>query len=155
MIADRQRKNIMKLPLSGTKTRAIQRRSAGAEEARGRQMVGWRRPAAQLPGELLGDGPAGGRDLTRALTILPDILSSSQPAWQAPIAEATTYTSASLTSASGTTYLDVYAPASGAPPVPGSREGMLMITASAIIAMCPRSSIFSRPWLARASWSWG
>lgn len=70
----------------------------------------------------------GGRASVRALTILPDILSASQPAWQRPVVESVTHTQKTLPSASGTVFLDIYAPETGAPPVPGSLEGMLLIT---------------------------
>lgn len=69
-----------------------------------------------------------GRTAVRALTILPGILSASQPVWQKPVAEPVVHTLRTLSTASGLVYLDVYAPSAGAPPVPGSREGMLMIT---------------------------
>ncbi|HEX7736391.1 MAG TPA: hypothetical protein VF458_16170 [Ktedonobacteraceae bacterium] len=69
-----------------------------------------------------------GRAAVRALTILPDILSASHPAWQKPVVEPVTRTRETLPSASGTVFLDVYAPAAGVPPVPGSREAMLVIT---------------------------
>lgn len=70
----------------------------------------------------------GGRAAVRALTVLPGILSASQPAWQAPVVEPVTHTQETLSSASGTVFLDVYAPAAGAPPIPGGREAMLIIT---------------------------
>ncbi len=71
--------------------------------------------------------PAG-RSALKALAILPGILSASQPTWQQPIAEAVIHTRRTISTASGPVYLDVYAPSTGAPLVPGSREGMLMIT---------------------------
>jgi dienelactone hydrolase len=71
--------------------------------------------------------PAG-RAAVRALAILPGLLTVSQPQWQTPVVEPITHTQTTLPSASGTVFLDVYAPATGAPPVPGSREGMLVIT---------------------------
>jgi dienelactone hydrolase len=64
----------------------------------------------------------------RALTILPGILTASQPTWQAPVVEPVIHTQQTFSSADGTVYLDIYAPADSTPPVPGSREGMLMIT---------------------------
>jgi dienelactone hydrolase len=69
-----------------------------------------------------------GRAGARALAILPGILSAGQPAWQKPVAEPVVHTQRTLSTVSGRVYLDVYAPATATPPVPGSREGMLMIT---------------------------
>ncbi len=70
----------------------------------------------------------GGRAAARALAILPGILSASQPTWQAPIAETITHTQRTFPSSEGTVFLDIYAPSTNAPPVPGSREAMLVIT---------------------------
>lgn len=70
-----------------------------------------------------------GRTAVRALAILPGILTASLPAWQAPVVEPVTHTKTTLPSASGTVFLDIYAPSASAPPVvPGSREAMLVIT---------------------------
>ena len=69
-----------------------------------------------------------GRAAARAFSILPGLLTATQPGWQVPVSEPITHTQTTLPSASGTVFLDVYAPATGAPPVPGSREGMLVIT---------------------------
>src|SRR6185312_10042602 len=69
-----------------------------------------------------------GRAAVRALTILPGILSASQPGWQQPVAQPVTHTQKTFSAANGTVFLDIYAPASAAPPVPGSRAGMLVIT---------------------------
>ncbi|HEY3992593.1 MAG TPA: hypothetical protein VGM01_06890 [Ktedonobacteraceae bacterium] len=69
-----------------------------------------------------------GRATVNALSILPGVLTATQPAWQAPVAEPVTHTQTTLPSSSGTVFLGVYAPSASAPPVPGSREGMLVIT---------------------------
>lgn len=68
-----------------------------------------------------------GRAAVRAFTILPGILAASQPGWQAPVAEPIEHTRTTIPSSAGTVYLDVYAPTASAPPVPGSREGILVI----------------------------
>ncbi len=69
-----------------------------------------------------------GRATLRAVSILPGILTARQPSWQAPVVEPVAHTQTTLSSASGTVFLDVYAPSTGAPPLPGGREGMLVIT---------------------------
>jgi len=69
-----------------------------------------------------------GRAAARALIVLPGVLTATQPTWQAPVVESITHTQTTLPSASGTVFLDVYAPSGTVPPVPGSREGMLIIT---------------------------
>jgi len=68
-----------------------------------------------------------GRAITRAFSILPGLLAAAQPAWQAPIQESVTHTRRTLVAPTGTAYLDIYAPAADAPPVPGAREGILLI----------------------------
>lgn len=68
-----------------------------------------------------------GRATTRALSILPGLLSAAQPAWEAPVAEPITHLQRTLASPTGTVYLDIYAPAGAPPPVPGAREGILLI----------------------------
>jgi acetyl esterase/lipase len=50
-----------------------------------------------------------------------------QPAWEVPIQEPITHTRRTLAAPGGTAYLDIYAPVTGAPPVPGAREGILLI----------------------------
>jgi dienelactone hydrolase len=69
-----------------------------------------------------------GRAAARALIVLPGVLTATQPAWQAPVVEPITHTQTTLPSASGTVFLDVYAPTGAVSPLPGSREGMLVIT---------------------------
>lgn len=68
-----------------------------------------------------------GRALTRSLLILPGLLSASQPAWQAPVAEPVKHTEKTLNTDAGTVYLDIYEPNESAPLVPGVREGLVVI----------------------------
>jgi dienelactone hydrolase len=68
-----------------------------------------------------------GRAAVRALAILPGVLSAAQPAWEAPVDEPIKHTQMTIPSSAGTVYLDVYTPTAGAPPVPGAREGILLI----------------------------
>lgn len=68
-----------------------------------------------------------GRAAVRAVTVLPGVLTAQQPSWQAPIAEPISHTQITIQSSAGPAYLDVYAPTTSAPPVPGAREGLLVI----------------------------
>jgi dienelactone hydrolase len=68
-----------------------------------------------------------GRATVRALSILPGLLAAAQPAWEAPVAEPITHSQRTLASPTGTVYLDIYAPSTNASPVPGTREGILLI----------------------------
>lgn len=68
-----------------------------------------------------------GRAAVRAIDLLPAVLSATQPAWQAPIAEPVVHTQRTIASPAGPVFLDIYAPTSSAPPVPGAREGILFI----------------------------
>jgi acetyl esterase/lipase len=68
-----------------------------------------------------------GRATVRALSILPGLLEAAQPPWEEPVAEPITHSQRTLASPTGTVYLDIYAPSTDAPPVPGTREGILLI----------------------------
>ncbi|HET8840867.1 MAG TPA: hypothetical protein VFN35_05335, partial [Ktedonobacteraceae bacterium] len=68
-----------------------------------------------------------GRALTRSLLILPGLLSASQPSWQAPVTEPVKHTEKTIASNAGTVYIDVYEPNESVPPVPGAREGIVVI----------------------------
>ncbi len=68
-----------------------------------------------------------GRALTRAFMILPGLLEAAQPAWQAPVNEPIKHVQTTVASSAGTVYLDIYAPIDGAPAIPGSREGVVVI----------------------------
>lgn len=69
----------------------------------------------------------GGRAAVRALTILPGILTATQPSWQQPVDEPITHTQSTLPATGGPVFLDIYTPVDAPPPLPGSREGMLII----------------------------
>lgn len=68
-----------------------------------------------------------GRASVRAFAILPGLLTASRPAWQVPVAESVEHTRTTVSSSAGTVFLDVYAPVTSSPPVPGSRTGILVI----------------------------
>ena len=68
-----------------------------------------------------------GRATVRAIAILPGVLAAAQPSWEAPVDEPVKHTQTTIPSPAGTVYLDVYAPTTSAPPVPGAREGILLI----------------------------
>lgn len=68
-----------------------------------------------------------GRALTRAMMIVPGLISATQPSWEAPVTEPVEHVQKTLSSSAGPVYLDVYEPIRSAPPVPGVREGILVI----------------------------
>lgn len=109
-------------PVAGAHTTAKRRRD--------RHVGAWLARAALalcfLAGFSLSVFPSG-RATIRALSILPGLLAAAQPAWEAPVTEPITHLQRTLASPSGTTYLDIYAPMADAPPVPGAREGLLLI----------------------------
>jgi dienelactone hydrolase len=68
-----------------------------------------------------------GRATARSLLVLPGLLSVDQPVWQEPVDEPVAHTQLTLDSSVETVNLDVYAPTDSVPPVPGSREAVLVI----------------------------
>ena len=70
--------------------------------------------------------PAG-RAATRALFILPSLVLASQPGVLNAAAEPVQHIRKTIQSNSGPVYLDVYEPTSPPPPIPGSREGLVVI----------------------------
>lgn len=101
-----------------------------ARKGRGRRVGAWLARGALalcfLAGFYLSVFPSG-RATVRALSILPGLLAAAQPAWEVPAVEPITHSQRTLASPTGTVYLDVYAPSTDAPPVPGAREGILLI----------------------------
>lgn len=79
-----------------------------------------------LPGFFLSVLPQG-RAATRALLLLPKFITASQPAPLTLVDEPIQHTQQSISSTSGSVFLDIYAPTTPAPPVPGAREGMVVI----------------------------
>ncbi len=104
--------------------------SSPTRKGRGRHVGAWLARAALalcfLAGFYLSVFPTG-RATVRALSILPGLLAAAQPAWEEPVAEPITHSQRTLDSPTGTVYLDIYTPSTSAPPVPGAREGILLI----------------------------
>ncbi|HZS76477.1 MAG TPA: hypothetical protein VFA41_07670 [Ktedonobacteraceae bacterium] len=69
-----------------------------------------------------------GRAATRALLLLPSVLLASQPGVVTMTEEPVRHVKKTITSSNGPVYLDVYEPAVAAPPIPGGREGMVVIS---------------------------
>lgn len=70
--------------------------------------------------------PAG-RAATRALYILPELVLAAQPPVIALAEEPVRHIQKTIPSSNGTVYLDVYEPTTAPPPVPGAREGVVVI----------------------------
>ena len=68
-----------------------------------------------------------GRVVVRSLLVLPDFISASQPGLLAPVEEPIQHVKETIPSLNGTVYLDIYAPTSPPPPIPGAREGLVVI----------------------------
>ncbi len=70
--------------------------------------------------------PAG-RALVRGAILLPALLSATQPAPLALAGEPISHTQQTITSQTGQVFLDIYAPTTAPPPIPGVREAVVMI----------------------------
>jgi dienelactone hydrolase len=68
-----------------------------------------------------------GRAITRAAILIPGLLSVSEPTPLVVAGEEISHTSTTIYAQNGPVFLDVYAPTSAPPPVPGSREAVVMI----------------------------
>ncbi len=68
-----------------------------------------------------------GRALLRGAILLPGLLTATQPAPLLLAGEPIVHTQAVINSSVGPIFLDVYAPTSAPPPVPGKREAVVMI----------------------------
>jgi len=69
----------------------------------------------------------GGRAVYRAGMLLPSVITSTQPAPLTVSGGDVRHREVEITSANGPVYLDVYEPVDAVPPVPGAREGLLVI----------------------------
>ncbi|HEY7021842.1 MAG TPA: hypothetical protein VH349_12045, partial [Ktedonobacterales bacterium] len=69
----------------------------------------------------------GGRAVYRAGMLLPSVITSTQPAPLTVSGGDVRHTEVTITSANGPVYLDVYEPVDTPPPIPGAREGILVI----------------------------
>lgn len=70
--------------------------------------------------------PAG-RTATRAALLLPALVTATEPAPLLLLGDPIRHTTQVVESADGPVYLDLYAPTTPAPPIPGVREGLLLI----------------------------
>ncbi len=68
-----------------------------------------------------------GRATTRTMYLLPELLSASQPGLLTLAEEPIRHTHMQVPSLNGPVYLDVYAPINSPPPIPGAREGLVVI----------------------------
>jgi dienelactone hydrolase len=68
-----------------------------------------------------------GRGALRAAMLLPALISASQPLPLTVNGDDVRHTATTVPSQGGTVYLDVYEPAAATPPVPGAREGVVII----------------------------
>jgi dienelactone hydrolase len=69
----------------------------------------------------------GGRAVYRAGLLLPSVITSSQPAPLVVSGGDVRHRQVTTTSANGPVFLDVYEPVDAPPPIPGAREGVLVI----------------------------
>lgn len=68
-----------------------------------------------------------GRALTRGAILLPGLLSASQPAPLLIAGEAISHRQTVISSKTGQVFIDVYAPIGSPPPIPGTRQAIVMI----------------------------
>ncbi len=68
-----------------------------------------------------------GRASTRSMYLLPELLSASQPGLLTLAEEPIRHVQMTVSSLNGPVYLDVYAPTASPPPIPGAREGLVVI----------------------------
>ena len=68
-----------------------------------------------------------GRAYLRATLLLPTLLLASKPAPLALLDEPVRHTRKTILSQNGSVYMDIYAPTTPAPPIPGTRGGVIMI----------------------------
>lgn len=68
-----------------------------------------------------------GRAAARATLLLPALIAAAQPAPLVIAGDPVQHTRLTIPSQNGPVYLDVYAPSTPVPPVPGSREGVVII----------------------------
>ncbi len=90
-----------------------------------------------------------GRATIRTLFLLPEFLSASQPGLLTLAEEPIRHTRTTVPSLNGTVYLDVYAPTAPPPPIPGAREGLVVIPGAGDERAEPQLINFSQA-LARA-----
>ncbi len=98
---------------------------------------GWRRIAALLARgalalvfsvSLLLSATPTGRAAVRAAALLPALLTGTEAAPLLVAGDPIRHTRNVILSQDGSVYLDIYAPTSPTPPIPGAREGLLLIS---------------------------
>ena len=97
---------------------------------------------ALLPGGVLVD---------RAGMLLPSVITSAQPAPLVVSGGDVRHSQVTITSANGPVYLDVYEPVDAPPPLPGAREGLLVIAGVGDNRKSLRWSTSRRRWRGRVS----
>ena len=70
-----------------------------------------------------------GRAGVRAALILPALLTATEPPPLLIAGDPIRHTQRSIASQDGPVYLDIYAPTMPPPPIPGTRQGLLLISA--------------------------
>jgi dienelactone hydrolase len=68
-----------------------------------------------------------GHAASRTTLVLPALVSAAQPAPLRLLGDQVRHVQKTIPSRGGTVYLDIYEPASSVPPLPGSREGLVLI----------------------------
>jgi pimeloyl-ACP methyl ester carboxylesterase len=69
----------------------------------------------------------GGQAALRTVLLAPAIIAASEPAPLALMGEPIRHVQKTIPSSSGPVYLDIYEPTSPVPPIPGAREGLVLI----------------------------
>ena len=69
-----------------------------------------------------------GRAVTRAALLLPALITLKQPAPLVAAGDAVRHTQVQIRGESGPIYLDIYAPTGPPPPIPGARQGVVIIS---------------------------
>jgi dienelactone hydrolase len=68
-----------------------------------------------------------GRAVTRAALLLPALITLKEPALLVAVGGEVRHTQAQIRGAAGPIYLDIYEPVGAPPPIPGAREGVVII----------------------------
>jgi pimeloyl-ACP methyl ester carboxylesterase len=68
-----------------------------------------------------------GRAVMRSALLLPALMSASSPAPLKLVGDPVRYSSMTLSTPNGPVYLDIYQPATSAPPIPGGREALINV----------------------------
>jgi dienelactone hydrolase len=69
----------------------------------------------------------GGHAVARTVLVVPALISAGQPASLKLLGDQVRHVQKTIPSRGGTVYLDIYEPTTSVPPLPGSREGLVLI----------------------------